>query len=572
MIGLSDALPAVHYTFGELDALADTVARALHARYARGERIAILAANSAHHIAIVLGIMRAGLVAVPVNFKFPRALIADVIADSGARLVFCDAKRLADVPAALPVVVFDDVVINTVSDASSDASLADGTNSTSSTSSASSASSTSSTSSTSSADGASALVTFQAFTVQAGASSTEQPCAPFNPVTPSPGEAALILYTSGSTGRPKGVVLSHESHLWIVKTRLQSWPRDDERVLIAAPLFHMNALALAFLALAARATMVLLPQFNARQYIRAIDEWQCTWITAVPPMIAMMLQERALLDQSNLSSVRYVRMGSAPVSGALLEQIHRLLPNAKVINAYGTTEGGPVVFGPHPAGLPTPVLSVGAAHPEVELRLLDEHGAQAQADEGELALRSRGLMTGYHNRPELRAPITPDGFYKTGDVFHRDANGFYTFVGRRDDMFVSGGENIFPGDVEKMLERHPAIQQACVVPVDDEIKGTKPVAFVVLKPGVTADVTVSADDIKAFALAHAPAYQHPRQVWFVAAIPLASTNKIDRTALKRQAAGKIAANPGRTASSSPPTALQPTASTPTSTPVTLHKT
>jgi long-chain acyl-CoA synthetase len=121
-------------------------------------------------------------------------------------------------------------------------------------------------------------------------------------------------------------------------------------------------------------------------------------------------------------------------------------------------------------------------------------------------------------------------------VFQRDANGFYTFVGRRDDMFVSGGENIFPGDVEKMLERHPSIQQACVVPVVDDIKGTKPVAFVVLKPGAS----LGAADVKTFALEHAPAYQHPRYVWFVDVLPLASTNKIDRADLKQRAAQQIA--------------------------------
>jgi len=251
-------------------------------------------------------------------------------------------------------------------------------------------------------------------------------------------------------------------------------------------------------------------------------------------MIAMMMQERDLLSQTDLSSVRYVRMGSAPVSGALLDQIHALLPNAKVINAYGTTEGGPVVFGPHPGGVPTPPLAIGVAHPLVQLRLVDTNGQVA--DEGELEMRSPGLMNGYHNRADLAPPITPDGFYRTGDVFRRDENGFYTFIGRRDDMFVSGGENIFPGDVEKMLERHPLIQQASVIPVDDAIKGTKPVAFIVRKPGAE----LSAEAVKKFALEHAPAYQHPRQVWFVDAFPLASTNKIDRAALKRDAAKRLA--------------------------------
>jgi long-chain acyl-CoA synthetase len=487
IIGLDDGFNERRYTFAELDVLADAVARTLAAQYTRGERIAVLAANSPDYVATMLGIMRAGLVAVPVNYKFPRALIADVIADSGARLVFTDPQRFADAPVSLPRVVF-----NGEQDA----------------------------------DGAQGFASFIADAKARGQT--------FEPIVPHEKEAALFLYTSGSTGRPKGVVLSHASHLWVVETRLKAQPLDRERVLIAAPLYHMNALALVFLALAARATTVLMPAFNARNYIRAIDAYRCTWLTSVPPMIAMMMQERELLARTDLSSVRYVRMGSAPVSGALLARTHALLPNAKVINAYGTTEGGPVVFGPHPAGLPTPPLAIGAAHPQVELRLVDTSGERAS--EGELEMRSAGLMNGYHNRPDLAPPITPDGFYRTGDVFRRDENGFYTFIGRRDDMFVSGGENIFPGDVEKMLERHPSIQQASVIPVDDAIKGTKPVAFVVLKPGAH----LSAEAVKAFALEHAPAYQHPRQVWFVDAFPLASTNKIDRAVLKREAARRLA--------------------------------
>ncbi|TDR04976.1 class I adenylate-forming enzyme family protein [Paraburkholderia silvatlantica] len=492
LIELDEALTPVPYRFGELDALAGSVAAALAGRHARGERIAVLAANSAHYVATVLGIMRAGLVAVPVNFRFPRALIADVIADSGARFVFCDAKRVADLPTGLTGVVFDARAQLPARE------LPDH------------------------------VTPFSDFVANVRATR-------FEPVEPLPGEAALMLYTSGSTGRPKGVVLSHESHLWVVHTRLLSQPLADERMLIAAPLFHMNALALAFLALAAHATIVMLPQFEAANYIRAVAAWRCTWLTAVPPMIAMMLQQRELLAQSDLSSVRYVRMGSAPVSATLLEQIHALLPNARVINAYGTTEGGPVVFGPHPQGLPTPPLSVGAAHPLVKLRLVDERGVEAE--EGELQLRSPALLTGYHNRPDVRAPLTEDGYYRTGDVFRRDAQGFYTFVGRRDDMFVCGGENIYPGEVERLLERHPDVAQACVVPVADEIKGAKPVAFVVLKAGAQTDEAT----LKHYALDHAPAFQHPRRVWFVDMLPIASTNKIDRAALKGEAARRVAA-------------------------------
>jgi acyl-CoA synthetase (AMP-forming)/AMP-acid ligase II len=153
-------------------------------------------------------------------------------------------------------------------------------------------------------------------------------------------------------------------------------------------------------------------------------------------------------------------------------------------------------------------------------------------------MKSPAVMNGYHNRPDLPPPFAPDGFYMTGDVFRRDSDGFYFFVGRTDDMFVSGGENIYPGDVERMLERHPDIAQAAVVPIEDDIKGQKPVAFVILKD--SRSLTEAA--VKQYALVHAPAYQHPRFVWFVDRLPLSSTNKVDRAALKSEAEQRLARN------------------------------
>ena len=455
--------------------MANGVARALVKRgLRRGDRVALLSLNRAEYLAAYYGVMRSGFVAVPVNFKFPRETIYFIIRDAGAKLVFCDAPRAQDCPHDVARVTFG---------AEFDAFLDPG---------------------------------------------------PFTAMVPAPNEAAMFLYTSGSTGLPKGVVLSHQSHIWVAETRLAAG-LSRHRYLIAAPLYHMNALALAKLACAAHATIVLLPQFSARAYIGAIGRYGCTWLTAVPPMIAMMLRERDLLARTDLSGVEFVRMGSAPVSASLMTALREALPRASVTNAYGTTEAGPVVYGPHPSGLLQPELSVGCPHPKVALRLVD--GANRDAEQGVLEMKCPALMLGYHNRPDIEPPITPDGFYVTGDVFRRDADGFYYFVGRTDDMFVSGGENIYPADVERMLERHPGIAQAAVVPIDDEIKGRKPVAFVIRKPGQA----LGEEDVKRFALAHAPAYQHPRFVWFIDELPLASTNKLDRAALQRMAQKRLAA-------------------------------
>jgi acyl-CoA synthetase (AMP-forming)/AMP-acid ligase II len=144
-------------------------------------------------------------------------------------------------------------------------------------------------------------------------------------------------------------------------------------------------------------------------------------------------------------------------------------------------------------------------------------------------------MEGYANLPEATAKVLRDGWYWTGDVVRRDPDGFYFFVGRADDMFVCAGENIYPGEAEALLERHPAVHQASVVPVADEERGQIPVAFVVLRPGAEADET----GLKQFALANAPPVQHPRRVFFKPELPLTGTNKIDRRALAEEAAGLI---------------------------------
>ena len=190
------------------------------------------------------------------------------------------------------------------------------------------------------------------------------------------------------------------------------------------------------------------------------------------------------------------------------------------------------MFGPHPKGIPQPELSTGYPHPEVELRLVRDGKDVETTIEGALEMKCGALMTHYHKLPEVTAKaMTPDGYYRTSDVFRRDENGFFYFVGRVDDMFVCGGENIYPGEVEKMLERHPGIHQAAVIPVPDELKGHKPIAFVVQAP---AAPTLDEQAVKSYALANAPAYQHPRRVIFVDEMPLAGTNKIDKRVLAQQ--------------------------------------
>ena len=478
LIDLSVREKVRRFSHEDIDAAAKAMARGLVKKgFKRGDHIAILAANSAEFLITYLGTMRAGMISIPINHKFPSETIEFILSDAACKLIFADRDRVSQVPTGYPVVVFSGTDENNFDD--------------------------------------------------------WLDWGDFETIIPEKNEVAMFLYTSGSTGRPKGVPLTHEGHLWVIEMRLKQKPEPFHKMLVAAPLYHMNGLAICKVALAAHLTIVLLPQFDAKEYIRAIGDYNVTWLTSVAAMMAMVVREEKILQETNLSSVKIVRMGSAPVSIKLIADIRKFLPNAKITNGYGTTEAGPVVYGPHPEGLTQPDVSVG--YPiEGIARLVD--GENLNAEYGELHCRNPAVTPGYHNLPEkTREAMTDDGWYRTGDIMRQDPEGFHYFVGRVDDMFNCGGENIYPSEIEKMLERNTSIEQACVVPIPDDIKGFKPIAFVVKVPGVS----IEEQSIKEYSLANGPAYQHPRTVFFVDSLPLTGTNKVDRKKLTQVAENRL---------------------------------
>ncbi|MBT7976441.1 MAG: acyl--CoA ligase [Rhodospirillaceae bacterium] len=459
------------YSHREIDGLANACARGLLGRgLVRGDTVAIVSANRAEFLVAFLGISRAGMTAVPISYKFPGELIDYVLADCGVKYMICDGQRRDVYSTDLPVTNFDGI------DSESFAALLDP--------------------------------------------------GPFETVRPGEDDVAMVLYTSGSSGRPKGVPLTQKGHLWALNGRMGGAPFNHHRLLVAAPMFHMNALCTSLFGLLASTSTVLLPEFDARKYLQAIERFKCTWITSVPTMLAMSFMEEDLLETLDLSSVSIVRMGSAPVSPKLWARVGEVFPGASIMNGYGTTEAGPMVLGALP-GKPVPPMSAGFQVPGADLKLIDKNGNEA--DEGVLWQRCPANSKGYLNLPEKSAEVfTPDGWYDSGDVFRREEDGAYYFVGRADDMFVCGGENIYPGEVESILVRHQGVEQSCVVPVPDDIKGEKPIAFVVRSYGST----VSEDEVKQYALANAPAYQHPRMIIFMDELPLAGPGKIDRKGLE----------------------------------------
>lgn len=458
-------------TYAELDAEADAVARGLIARgFLRGARIGILSLNRREVITSYLGIMRAGMVAVPISFKLAPETVAYIVEDAGLGAIFFDRDREALAGTKARPIGFDK------------------------------------------AGGYHDLLDFGVFEA----------------VVPGPREVAMMLYTSGSTGRPKGVLLSHESQLWALERGEEIYGDDAyHRYLVAAPFFHMNATISVTSAFYSGASVVLLPTFKADDFARAIDRFKVTWITSVPTMLAMLAREADRLGDLDFSSVVEVTMGSAPLTDALVEKVHAMFPQARVMNSYGTTEGGPSPFGPHPEGLPRPVTAVGYPSSGTQSELREG----AHPNEGVLYMRSPMLMEGYHNLPEKTAAVLIDGWYRSGDIMRRDGEGFFHFVGRADDMFVVGGENVWPGEVEVLIESMKGVHQAAVVPVADDIKGMVPFAFVVRRAGAE----LAEADVKKFTIENGPAFAHPRFVELVDEIAISGTNKPDKTKLRAEA-------------------------------------
>jgi acyl-CoA synthetase (AMP-forming)/AMP-acid ligase II len=344
------------------------------------------------------------------------------------------------------------------------------------------------------------------------------------PIIPDLSTIAMQPYTAGSTGKPKGVLLNHHGQLWW--TKAQQWSKPEHTYLVASPMYHIQPHNVINPVLLSGCRTVLMPRFDTKEYISAIEQYRPDVLTGVPAMFHMILEEKL----PNVDCVKELHMGGDIASPFLLGQLKHKF-NDPVINIrFGMTESGPRVFGDHPTK-PTPLGSVGYPLPSSEVRLMSDG---IETDNGEMWVRNPGVLMRYHNLPELTTEKkTEDGWFKTGDVLSRDDDGFYWYINRIDDMFNSGGEKIYPTVVKTLLEKHPRVSSSSVVPVPHTIKGQVPVAF------VTSIGHVTEEELRKFCIENGPAYAHPRKVFFMDEFPLSNTNKVDVTALKQIASEKI---------------------------------
>jgi len=326
---------------------------------------------------------------------------------------------------------------------------------------------------------------------------------------------AVILYTSGTSGKPKGVVIAHK-HKWAIDQKSGNKFLPWRITLIGAPCYHANGLTNMEVGLAGKSTLVLMANFDPAEMIRLIDQHKISSINTVPSIMASVINELATGEYSHvdLSLLTNITMASAPLSRSLAESIKKYCVNAHIANRYGITEVGPGLFAQFEGQQPVPPGSVGYPLPGIDYRLVDSI----------LQVRSPSMMLNYNNQPNPN--LTEDGYYNTNDIFEVDEIGAYYFIGRADDMFVNGGNNVYPTQVEKILEEHSSIREAAVIGLDDDIKGVKPYAFVV------ASTEFNEQQVSDYMFATLPASNCPKRIWKLDSFPLTAVNKIDKRQLK----------------------------------------
>lgn len=340
-----------------------------------------------------------------------------------------------------------------------------------------------------------------------------------------------IMFTSGTTGAPKGVMTAHGQvvrmfHDWSERVDV----REGDRFMIVNPFFHTFGYKAGWVACLIRgATILPMAVFDAARLADIIETERVTFIPGPPTIYQMLLieQEKAGRD---FSSLRVAVTGAAPVPPSLIYRMKNELGMERVVNGYGMTEHGCVCMTPAEASVEQISASIGTPLPGVEVICVNEDGTEVPTGEsGEFWVRSYGVMRGYLDDPQATAEtITPEAWLKTGDIGHKDEGGYLFITDRMKDMYISGGFNCYPAEIEKLLNDHPGIEMCAVVGMPDERLGEVGKAFVIPRAGVSLDP----QEIITWARGAMANYKVPREIIIVDDLPRNAAGKVLRTILR----------------------------------------
>jgi acyl-CoA synthetase (AMP-forming)/AMP-acid ligase II len=347
----------------------------------------------------------------------------------------------------------------------------------------------------------------------------------------TPDHLSDIMFTSGTTGSPKGVLHSHGNVVpvfrkWAERVGL----REGDRYLIANPFFHTFGYKAGWsCCFTMGATMLPLATFDVEEVARLIEQQKVSFLPG-PPTIYQSLLQGLAGQKRDFSSLRVAVTGAAPVPPILVERMRGELGMENVVNGYGMTECGAIAMTCQGDSPEVVANTCGCALPGIEMKCIDDEGQEVPAGgTGEILVRGHGVMLGYFENPEATAEaIDAEGWLHTGDVGSLDEKGYLRITDRKKDMFITGGFNCYPAEIEKLLAAHPAIEVAAVIGVPDERMGEVGRAFVVLRPGAKADAAGIID----WARENMANYKVPRSIEFVSELPRNAGGKVLRMALR----------------------------------------
>jgi acyl-CoA synthetase (AMP-forming)/AMP-acid ligase II len=345
-------------------------------------------------------------------------------------------------------------------------------------------------------------------------------------------DLADIMYTSGTTGLPKGVAVRHRN---VAMMPNHEPPWTGAGWLHGAPLFTFAGISFIYNPMKMGMCGLYFPRFDATQWLRIVQDERPTMAFLVPAM-AELLVAHPDFAAADLSSLQAVSIGSAPLAPKTLLALQARIPNAMVSNSYGMTEAGPAYVVMPKEEVTRRIGSVGKPIPPTEIKIVDENDNECRVREvGELLMRLPGYQREYYNDTEATATTwTSDGWLRSGDLGYLDEDGFLYLVGRKKDLIVRGGHNVYPTDIESVILEHPGVQEAAVVGVPHDVLGEDIAAFVVAKPNADVD----GDELKTFCASHLADYKRPRHVTFVDSLPRNATGKVMKHLLVEGGAGE----------------------------------
>jgi len=483
------------YTFAEFDSAVNRASRLLVSHGIRkGEAVSLLMPNGAEYVIAYFACWKLGAIAGPINSLLKAHEIEYVISDSEAKALMVHSDFLPiieairqELPTLQAVIRFDDEAAAT-KDFTDDFSISSSTN----------------------------------LSVSDINLDSE----------------AIIIYTSGTTGKPKGCLLTH-GNLIANARQISEWLAftQDDRLLSVMPLFHMNAVSVTTMAaLYAGGSTVVSPKFSASRFWQIISEFQITSFGSVATMLSMLSSTypEGVPKGLKTDQLRFAMCGSAPVPAEVLKRFEETF-NCLVIEGYGLSESTcRSTFNP-----PDKRRRAGSCGLAIgnEMKVVDEEDREvANGEPGEIVLRGENILKGYYKNEEATARAFRGGWFHTGDIGYRDADGFYYIVDRKSDMIIRGGENIYPREIDEVLYQHPAVAAAATIGVPDPLYGEEVAAFVVLKEGRV----LTEAELISFCREQLADYKCPKTVRLVQDIPKGPTGKL----LKRELAQEYARKQG----------------------------